>query len=202
MTKHHNHQNNPDSGTGRLIRDAAPDVRGDRGTSAEGGISSEDQGLVSDSGEFQKLLESGFQQTALPQPPALPGWHLCYLTSQSKYDTLQNRSRLGYQPVRRSEMPGFDPSNGTELVGHEGFITCNEMILCKIPEPRYQQLMAYLHHQKPLEEETGIIASAKNVTDKQGKQVVSTEGDGDIDGLADMEASARTQAKRTPMFQS
>lgn len=187
----------------RTVRSAAPDVRGDRGATTDAArTTTDDQGLVSDSEEFQKLLESGFQQTALPQPPALPGWHLCWLTTQSRYDTLQARARLGYAPVRRSEMPGFDPSNNAELVGHEGFITCNEMVLCKVPEPRYQQLMAYFHHQKPLEEETGIIANAKNVTDKLGRQVVTTDGDGDIDGLADMESSARSASKRTPMFQS
>ncbi len=201
MSKHN--QPNNAAGADRLVRSAAPDVRGDRGTSAEADTSrtdSESKGLISDAEEFQKLLESGFQQTALPQPPALPGWHLCWLTTQSKYDTMQARSRLGYEPVRRSEMQGFDPSNGTQLVGHEGFITCNEMVLCKVPEQRYQQLMHYYHHQKPLEEETGIIRNAKNVTDKQGKQVVSTDGDGDIDGLADMEASARRDAKRAPVF--
>jgi hypothetical protein len=48
----------------------------------------------------------------------MPGWHLCWLTTTSAYDTIQKRMRLGYSAVRLG-VPGFDPSNGKPLAGHE-----------------------------------------------------------------------------------
>lgn len=89
----------------------ALDIRGDRGTDdndrATSGLTSED--------DFEKFMEAEFTQTALPNPPALAGYHLVWLTTSSQYDSVQKRQRLGYQPVRQSEMPSFDASGGQSL---------------------------------------------------------------------------------------
>ena len=120
----------------------ALDIRGDRGAEDdERGTS----GLTSDD-EFEKFMEAEFTQTALPNPPALAGFHLVWLTTASQYDSIAKRQRLGYTPVRQSEMPGFDASNGQTLAGYDGHVTCNEMVLFKIPRRRYQQIMAFFHH--------------------------------------------------------
>lgn len=185
------------SGDERLVRSAAPNVRGDRGAS-EDAQRTKETGLLSDL-EMENLIRDEFEQNELPQPPAIPGWHLCWLTTMSQYDTVQKRQRIGYQPVRRSEMPNFDPSNGQELARFEGFVTCNEMVLFKIEEARYQALMRYFHHKKPLEEEAGILAQIQSQSSQQdsaGKSLGQTEGD----GISDLQKSVEKALKANPTF--
>lgn len=189
------------SASERETRSAAPETRGDRGLN-DGGERDTTDGLTSDDAAYQRLLESEFDQTALPQPPELPGWHLCWLTTTSAYDTMQKRQRLGYQPVRRSEMSGFDPSNGKDLQGHEGFVTCNELVLCKLPEPRYQQMMRYFHHTQPLQNERTVLEINKQLSaqkDASGKALITPEG-GDENVITDMEESIRRNQNATPVF--
>lgn len=192
-------QNNAAAQDERFARSSAPEVRGDRGSQEDAARTSDPGQLSAD--EFQKFLETESLGTRLPRPPVIPGWHTCWLTTTSQYDTIQNRMRFGYQLVRQSELPGFDPSNGQNLVGHEGTVTCNEMVLGKIREERYQQMMAYFHHQKPLEDETGLASRINQASkDSSGRQLVTTDGDGDIDGINDMEATARAASGKTPTF--
>lgn len=163
--------------------------RSDRGfeTDPERG----DAGLMSDD-DYEKFLEDEFDQTALPQPPLLPGWHLCWLTTTSKYDSLQKRARLGYAPVRQSEMPGFDASNGSAIASDDGPITCNEMILCKIEERRYQSVMRHFHHKKPLEAEEAIVRNKP-----EGGISVAEPGE---DGLEELSTRVREERLKNPVF--
>lgn len=158
----------------RIKRGGAPDMRGDRGSEDQDRTSA---GLVSDQ-DYERFLEDEFTDSALPSAPPIPGYHLLWGTTASQYDSVQRRQRMGYEPVKRSEMPGFDPSNGQLLAGHDGFITCNEMLLFKIPEAKYQVMMNFFHHKKPLQEEEGIVGQYE----KQGQRLGS-----DDDGVADME---------------
>lgn len=183
----------------RLVRSGAPEVRGDRGV-AEDAARAGDTGLLS-LDELENLIKSEFEQTVLPDAPKIPGYHICWLTSGSQYDTLAKRQRLGYTAVRRSELPGFDPSNGQQLQGHEGIITCNEMVLHKIPEAHYQAIMRYFHHKRPLEDEQSILAKSKELSeggqDSSGKDLMSVEGD----GIKDLEARVRRDERSAvPMF--
>lgn len=179
----------------RRVRNNAPEVRGDL-ASQDAQRTTED-GLISDE-EFSRLLNSEFDQTALPRPPEMPGWHLCWLTTTSSYDTLQKRQRLGYMPVRSAELPGFDPTNGKGLVGHDGFVTCNEMILCKIRKQLHEKIMDHFHHKVPMQEESSIFDRMKQAEtqDSAGRQLVQTEGD----GFNDLEESVKRAAKAAPTF--
>jgi len=165
----------------RLQRGGAPDVRGERGanTSDErthGGV----EELSID--ELEQLVRTEFEQTALPNPPAIPGYHLCWLTTTSTYDSIEKRHRLGYTPVRRSEVPNFESTGKSSLQQFEGCVSCNEMVLHKITEPRYQAIMRYFHHKRPLEDEAAILAKIKNGNaaerDSTGRALGETEGDG------------------------
>ena len=165
----------------------APEVRGDRGAED---TDRNTTGLSSDD-DFEKFMEAEFTQTALPNPPSLKGYHLVWLTTASQYDSIQKRQRLGYVPVRQSEMPGFDASNGQSLAGQDGNVTCNEMVLFKIDEKRYQQIMSFYHHKKPLEEEEGVIGRFN----EQGERL-----NDNADGVAAMEAEAAAQRRKVPTF--
>lgn len=165
----------------------ALDIRGDRGAEDdERGTS----GLTSDD-DFEKFMEAEFTQTALPNPPALQGYHLVWLTTSSQYDSIQKRQRLGYTAVRQSEMPGFDASNGQSLAGYDGFVTCNEMVLFKIAQDRYQKIMGFYHHKKPLEEEEGIVGKFND----QGERLNDRD-----DGIDAMEKEMAVQRRKMPSF--
>lgn len=165
----------------------ALDIRGDRGAED---TERETSGLTSDD-DFEKFMEAEFTQTALPNPPALRGYHLVWLTTTSQYDSIQKRQRLGYTPVRQSEMPGFDASNGQSLAGYDGHVTCNEMVLFKIAEERYQKIMGFYHHKKPLEEEEGVVGKFND----QGQRLNDRD-----DGVDAMEREAAIQRRKMPSF--
>lgn len=177
----------------RTRRNDDPEVRGVRGV-AEDAERTGDDGLLS-TAEMEQIIRDEFEQTSLPNPPAIPGFHVCWLTTTSQYDSISKRGRLGYTPVRMEEVPGFDPSNGQTLGGYSGFVTCNEMVLHKIPLQRYKVIMNYFHHKKPLEDEAGIVAKATKglndapARDSKGRPLVELE-----DGMVELERTVQ----RTP----
>lgn len=130
--------------------------------------------------ERRKMFRSEFQQESLPTPPAIPGFHLCWLSTTNQYDPIHKRQRLGYTPVKAEEMQGFE--NYRVKAGElEGFIACNEMVLYKIPEEIYQEYMAEVHHYAPMEEQEKIKVQQDqllNARDSNGRNLGQVEGDG------------------------
>lgn len=179
--------------TSRTRRDDAPEARGVRGV-AEDAERVGETGLIS-TDEMEQIIKDEFEQTSLPNPPAISGYHLVWLTTTSQYDSISKRARLGYTPVNRSELPKFDPSNGQSLGGYEGFVTCNEMVLHKIPVARYKMIMNYFHHKKPLEDEASIVtkvqeAGGADTRDSQGRSLIEVEG-----GIQDLERNVQRAPK-------
>lgn len=127
--------------------------------------------------ERRRNLRNEFSQEVLPTPAPIPGYHLCWLSTTSQGDAIHNRMRIGYQPVKASECPGFDKfsQKGGEW---DGFVSCNEMILFKLPEEIYQDLMVLYHHEMPLEEEQGIRQKVESETDSNGKTIGQVIGNG------------------------
>ena len=178
----------------RVLRDSGADVRGDRGYEES---PAREVPMTDD--ELEAMIAAEFDQNRLPQPPKMPGWHLCWLTTTSQYDSIHNRVRIGYQLVRQEELPGFDPSAGQGLERFPGVVTCNEMVLGKIDERRYQAIMRIAHHKKPLEGEEGIINSIHSAArDSSGKKLVHI--DKDDDGMTNMEADIKRGNNMAPTF--
>jgi hypothetical protein len=139
--------------------------------------SPEDQFVSSD--ERRKMWRDEWTQSALPNVPGIPGWHLCWLSTTNSYDSIDKRIRLGYVPVKADELPGFD--NYRVKAGEQtGYIACNEMLLYKIPMEQYQEIMAHFHHEQPLEEANKIRIQAEQqiARDSSGKRLGQIEGDG------------------------
>jgi len=138
-----------------------------------------EQNFVS-SEERRKMFRSEWLQEALPTPPEIPGFHLCWLSSTNQYDPIHKRMRLGYQPVKADELPGFEHLK-VKAGEHVGFVACNEMLLYKLPIDIYQQLMLELHHHAPLEEQDKIKVQQEQLLgarDSRGKALVNVEGEG------------------------
>jgi hypothetical protein len=137
------------------------------------------ENLFVSSDERRKMWKDEWTQEALPKIPAIPGWHLCWLSTTNSYDSIDKRIRLGYVPVKAEELPGYD-NYRVKAGEHIGFIACNEMLLYKLPMDLYQDVMAQMHHDAPLEEANKIRVQAEQIQgrDSSGKRLGQVEGEG------------------------
>jgi hypothetical protein len=129
--------------------------------------------------ERRRMWKDEWTQEALPKVPEIPGWHLCWLSTTNSYDSIDKRIRLGYVPVKADELPGYE-NYRVKAGEHVGFIACNEMLLHKLPMDIYQDVMAQMHHDAPLEEANKIRVQAEAVQgrDSSGKRLGQVEGEG------------------------
>ena len=144
--------------------------------------------------ERRRMWSEEWTQSALPKLPNMDGWHLCWLSTTNSYDSIDKRMRLGYVPVRSDELPGYEDYR-VKSGEHIGYISCNEMLLFKLPMDIYQEVMLYQHHEKPREEAEKIRVQVENLQgqrDSHGKSLVSVEGEGI--------GSIEQQPNRIPVF--
>lgn len=182
----------------RVARNVGDEAREDRGIPEDAARS--DLSELLDDADFEALVRNQFEQTALPTPPAMPGWHLCWLTTNSQYDSLQKRHRIGYRPVRRAELPGFQPQGGQQVAGEfADYVTCNEMVLHKIPEKYYQMMMSYFHHKRPLEDVQSLTRKIRDGNEAEQDSAGKDLGEILGAGLLELETSARRD-RRMPRF--
>jgi hypothetical protein len=131
--------------------------------------------------ERRRMFRNEWIQESLPSPPPIPGFHVCWLSTTNGYDPIHKRTRMGYTPVTIDEVPGFE-NYRVKAGEHAGFVACNEMLLYKIPEEIYQEIMAELHHYAPQDEADKIRIQAEQVQggqrDSNGRALGSLEGDG------------------------
>lgn len=136
--------------------------RGDERVSTESALASS---------EARRKMFREFAQEALPSPPPMPGWHYLWLSTTNQYDPIHKRLRMGYELVKAEELPGFE----SYKVGNgqfEGCVSVNEMILAKIPDEVYQDIMAVYHHELPMEEEERLRTNAiETLRDSNGRQL-------------------------------
>ncbi len=162
-------------GDDRLKKSAGASVRGSRGSADAERVNKD--GTALSIAERRKMLREEMGQEILPTPPKVAGWHFCWLSTTNNADPIYKRVRLGYEPVKASELQGFATQHQINGGEFDGCVACNEMILFKIPEELYQEIMLINHHEKPLEEEQMIRANAgKDERDSQGRRLVETEG--------------------------
>ena len=137
--------------------------------------------------DLEALLRSEALANALPNPPAIPGWHQAWLSTTNTYTPIQQYVRLGYVPVKPEEHPEWQylKQHGASHGGD--IITCNEMVLYKVTEEAYQQIMRVIHHDRPMEEEERLRANINEMKhgtefrDSEGTALVREEGDGFVD---------------------
>jgi len=130
--------------------------------------------------ERGRMWSEEWTQSALPKLPGMDGWHLCWLSTTNSYDTIDRRIRLGYVPVKSEELPGYEDyrvKDGERV----GYISCNEMLLFKLPMDIYQEVMTQFHHDMPLDEAEKVRVQMENLQgqrDSNGKRLVQVEGEG------------------------
>ena len=118
------------------------------------------QNRVLSDDERVEMFRQQFFQSALPDLPKLDGWHLCWLTTTNPRDSIQMRMRLGYEPVKPEDVPGWEYA--TLKTGEwAGFIGVNEMLAFKLPMSLYEKFMQEAHHAAPLREEEKLTDTAE-----------------------------------------
>ena len=121
--------------------------------------------------ERAEAFRDKWQNSALPDLPAgiIPGFHLCWLSTTNNYDSIDKRVALGYEPVKASELgKGFEGLGKMSSGKFEGCVSCNEMVLFKLPEEIYQEVMRMMHYEDPLAHQQNITANVRN-TAQEGK---------------------------------
>lgn len=109
--------------------------------------------------ERVEMFRQQFYQSSLPDLPKIPGWHCCWLTTTNPRDSIQTRMRLGYEPVKPEDVPGWEYV--TVKTGEwQGFIGVNEMLAFKLPISLYEKYMREAHHDAPLREEEKLTETA------------------------------------------
>jgi len=101
-----------------------------------------------------------FFQSALPDLPHIPGYHVCWLTTENPRDPVHSRMRLGYEPIRETDIPGWEHAS-IQSGEWQGCIGVNEMLAFKLPLELYEQYMRINHHEQPLAEEEKLSASIR-----------------------------------------
>ena len=134
------------------------------------------------------MFRQQFFQSSLPDLPAIPGWHMCWLTTTNPRDSIQMRIRLGYEPVKAEDVPGWEYAT-LKTGDWQGFIGVNEMLAFKLPLSLYEKYMREAHHDAPLREEEKLTDTA-DFLEQQAKSSKSriTVGDGNLALGEDREA--------------
>jgi hypothetical protein len=125
--------------------------------------------LADDADSYRRMVRDEFVQEALPQIPSPPGWHYCWLPTNSAYDPVHKRLRMGYSPVSFEEVSSKTPGLDIYRVSagdYSGCMQCNEMVLFKITQDRYQLIMETFHHNMPREAEGQIRSRIEEMAAK------------------------------------
>ena len=127
---------------------------------------------LSDDERVEEFRQQYFQ-SALPDIPKINGYHVCWLTTENPRDPIHSRVRLGYEPIKAHDIPGWDHAQ-IKTGEWEGCIGVNEMIAFKLPLELYEQYMYINHHEQPLSEEEKLssqlraMEAAMNAEAKRG----------------------------------
>jgi hypothetical protein len=128
--------------------------------------------------ERVEAFRTQFIQSALPDLPKIPGYHLCWLTTTNPRDSIHARMRMGYSPVKPEDVPGWEYAS-IKTGEWTGMIGVNEMLAFKIPLSLYEKYMREVHHNAPLSENEKLTATADAIREQAqsvGSQVIEGSG--------------------------
>lgn len=125
--------------------------------------------------------EMSFSEDLLPTPPKIPGFHLCWLTTNGIGDSIASRQRAGYVPVHPDEVPGFAAVSGQNAQNTPEIIQRNEMVLYKIRSELHDRLKSHYHGAKPMESVRQMSEKYREYREKQGRHGMAVFGRPDED---------------------
>ena len=143
--------------------------------------------------ERVEMFRQQLFQSALPDLPKLDGWHMCWLTTTNPRDSIHVRMRLGYEPVKPEDIPGWEHVS-VKTGEYAGFIGVNEMLAFKLPMSLYEKYMKEAHHDAPNREASKLTDTAE--FDPQRARA-SWSGLVEGDGMGDFRDKRKAQFELT-----
>lgn len=137
-----------------------------------------------------EMFRQQFIQAALPDLPKIPGYHTCWLTTTNPRDSIQARIRLGYEPIKAEDIPGWEYVT-VKTGEYAGFIGINEMLAFKLPMHLYKAFMKAVHYDAPNQEEARLADTAAQINE-QAQRMGSRVDEGD--GIEAMRESSKRRA--------
>lgn len=140
----------------------------------------EDRDLSED--ERLALFLDSHAQSVLPDIPVQPGYHVCWLTTTNKRDSIPWRLRLGYTLIKLEDIPGWEGLEAKHA-DFNGVVAINEMLAAKIPASLYNRYMRAMHHTLPLQEEEKLRARTEELQEeaqRRGSVLDVASGTADI----------------------
>lgn len=137
--------------------------------------------VLNDSVRLEAFKRS-YHQSALPDLPEIPGWHVCWLTTTNPRDPIHRRMSWGYVPILSSDMPGWEYAS-LKTGEYAGCIGVNEMVAFKVPNEIYEEIMLEAHHRMPMEEEqkiTSTLDAIREQAERQKSRVFLEEGTAEL----------------------
>lgn len=125
-----------------------------------------------------EMFQQQFFQSALPDLPKIDGYHTCWLTTANPRDSIQARMRLGYEPIKSSDVPGWEYAT-LKTGEYAGLIGVNEMLAFKLPMRLYLAFMKEAHFAAPQREDEklqAMVDTLKDQIESKGGRII--EGDG------------------------
>lgn len=184
MSNKHNQSRGSSQEDSRLVRDTSIVPPEDDRSSREGAdLEREgDEGTALTMEERKALLRREWQADLLPQITDPKGyWHYCWLSTNNSTDPVYRRLKLGYELVKFTEMATLGAQNQITAGEFSGCVSVNEMILARIPNELYNEIMLINHHERPMGEEELLQANAINKMDEEdseGRPLGQVIGDG------------------------
>jgi hypothetical protein len=127
-----------------------------------------DSRVLDDQERLDEFRQSLFQ-SILPNLPKIKGYHVIWLTTTNPADSIPARMRLGYEPVKKSDIPGFQ-IDSVKSGSYGELITVNEMVAFKLPLRLYQMYMKEAHHDQPLLEEEKLNDAVEVMREQMARQ--------------------------------
>lgn len=146
---------------------------------------------ISDDDRIRMFNEQHFQ-SALPDLPVIPGYHVFWASTTNERDTIPYRMRLGYELVKAEEIPGWDLASTVKSGPMEGCISINEMVALKIMDTLYSRFMQINHHEKPAAEQGRLADQADSLAEdarRRGSKILMGGG-----------VAALRDTRRAPVF--
>jgi hypothetical protein len=115
--------------------------------------------------EFRKSMH----ESILPNLPKIKGYHVIWLTTNNPGDTIPSRMRMGYEPIRPAEVPGYETLK-IKSADYGNLIGVNEMVAFKLPLRLYQMYMTENHHNAPLAEEEKLSEAIETMKEQMARR--------------------------------
>ena len=137
-----------------------------------------------------EMFRKQHHQNVLPDLPKIPGHHVVWLSTTNQADNIAHRMRLGYEPVTRADVAGWNYDQMSLKTGeYAGLIGINEMVAYKISDKLYQAFMREAHHNAPNQQSEKLVQDVDMIKSqaKSGKSYVAQ-----YDGQDSIEHELRT----------